>query len=59
MFSFFRRNSAKKLKKQHSALLEEAMNAQRNGNIRKYSQLTAEADEVFKQIEQLDTPNSQ
>ena len=58
MFSFFRSNPAKKLKKRHSALLEEAMNAQRNGNIRKYSQLTAEADEVYKQIQLLDKSNN-
>ncbi|WP_020584451.1 DUF6435 family protein [Endozoicomonas elysicola] len=58
MFSFLRSNPAKKLKKRHSALLEEAMNAQRNGNIRKYSQLTAEADEVYKQIQQLDQPDN-
>lgn len=50
MFSFFKSNPAKKLKKRHSMLLEQAMHAQRNGDIRTYSQLTAEAEEVFQEI---------
>ncbi|BCL69770.1 hypothetical protein TUMSATVNIG1_17260 [Vibrio nigripulchritudo] len=50
MFSFFKNNSAKKLKKRHSMLLEQAMQAQRRGDIRTYSLLTAEAEEVFEQI---------
>ncbi|MFD2176087.1 DUF6435 family protein [Veronia pacifica] len=53
MFSFFKGNPAKKLKKRHSMLLEEAMHAQRNGDIRTYSRLTAEAEEIFNQIQQL------
>lgn len=55
MFSFFNNNPTKKLKKRHSMLLEQAMHAQRNGDIRTYSQLTAEAEEVFKQIKDIDT----
>ncbi len=53
MFSFLKANPSKKLKKQHSILLEQAMHAQRKGDIRTYSTLTAEADEVFKQIQQI------
>ncbi|GLQ74731.1 MULTISPECIES: DUF6435 family protein [Vibrio] len=53
MFSFFKSNPAKKLKKRHSMLLEQAMHAQRNGDIRTYSQLTAEAEEVFQEIKSL------
>lgn len=53
MFSWFKNNPAKKLKKRHSMLLEEAMHAQRNGDIRTYSRLTAEADELFQQIKHL------
>ncbi|WP_391087004.1 DUF6435 family protein [Vibrio sp. NH-UV-68] len=55
MFSFFKSNPAKKLKKRHSTLLEQAMHAQRKGDIRTYSQLTAEAEEVFKQIQEIST----
>ncbi|WP_370249446.1 DUF6435 family protein, partial [Thalassolituus sp.] len=32
MFSFLKRNPVKKLEKQHAALLEHAMQAQRNGD---------------------------
>ncbi|HHF2887895.1 DUF6435 family protein [Vibrio jasicida] len=53
MFSFFKSNPTKKLKKRHSMLLEQAMHAQRKGDIRTYSQLTAEAEEVFKQIQDI------
>lgn len=50
MFSFFKNNSVKILKKRHSMLLEQAMQAQRRGDIRTYSLLTAEAEELFEQI---------
>ncbi|MCG9661428.1 hypothetical protein C9980_15455 [Vibrio mediterranei] len=53
MFSFLKSNPAKKLKKRHSMLLEQAMQAQRKGDIRTYSRLTAEAEEVFKQIQDI------
>ncbi len=53
MFSFFKSNPAKKLKKRHSMLLEQAMHAQRRGDIRTYSQLTAEAEDIFKQMQEM------
>ena len=53
MFSFLKSNPTKKLKKRHSMLLEQAMQAQRKGDIRTYSQLTAEAEDVFKQIQDI------
>ncbi|MGX9517483.1 DUF6435 family protein [Vibrio mediterranei] len=53
MFSFLKSNPAKKLKKHHSMLVEQAMQAQRKGDIRTYSRLTAEAEEVFKQIQDI------
>lgn len=55
MFSLFKSDPIKKLKKQHSALLEKAMNAQRNGDIRTYSQLSLEADTLYKEIERVET----
>lgn len=54
MFSFLKSNPVKKLKKQHSILLERAMHAQRNGDIRTYSTLTAEAEEVLQQIQEVE-----
>ncbi|MBZ0332881.1 DUF6435 family protein [Marinobacter sp. AL4B] len=58
MLPFFKKDPAKKLKKQYSTLLERAMKAQRNGDIRTYSELSAEAAEVFKQIQQIESPNT-
>ena len=46
MFSIFKSDPVKKLNKQLSAKLEQAMHAQRNGDIRLYSQLSFEADEI-------------
>ena len=53
MFSFFKSDPVKKLEKQHSALLEKAMHAQRNGDIRSYSMITQEADDLSKKIDAL------
>ena len=54
MFSIFKANPIKKLNKQLSIKLEQAMNAQRNGDIRTYSQLTFEADQIDKKISELE-----
>ena len=50
MFSLFKTDPTKKLKKLHSATLEKAMQSQRNGDIRTYSELTLEAEKIQKQI---------
>lgn len=54
MFTLFKSDPIKKLSKQHKAKLEKAMLAQRNGDIKAYSQLSFEADELLKQIEALE-----
>lgn len=54
MFSMFKGDPAKKLKKQRATLLEQALQAQRKGDIRTYSELSAEADEVLKKIQALE-----
>ena len=48
MFGLFRKNPLKQWQREHEALLTQAFQAQRNGNIRLYSTLTAEA-EVFRE----------
>ena len=53
MFSLFKSNSLKKLKKTHSAKLEEAMQAQRRGDIRQFASLTTEAEEILREIKKL------
>jgi len=53
MFGLFKSDPAKKIRKQYRAKLEKAMLAQRNGDIRSYSFLTEEAEELRKELEQL------
>lgn len=55
MFGLFKRSPVKKLEKEHEALLTRAFQAQRNGDIRSYSFLTAEAEAVKQKIEDLKT----
>lgn len=55
MFSIFKKNPLKKLTQQYNAKLEQAMHAQRKGDIRSYSLLTAEAEQIKNQIKVLET----
>ncbi|GLS26619.1 DUF6435 family protein [Marinibactrum halimedae] len=59
MFSLFKTDPTKKLKKAYSAKLEQAMQAQRNGDIRTYSQLTYEAEEIDKKIQEIEQSKRQ
>ncbi|GLS91423.1 hypothetical protein GCM10007916_24920 [Psychromonas marina] len=59
MFSIFKSNPTKRLNKLLSIKLEQAMQAQRNGDIRTYSQLSFEADEIDKQITKIEMQNRQ
>jgi hypothetical protein len=54
MFSFFKKDPLKELNKQYLQKLEQAMHAQRNGDIRSYSMLTSEAEDILRKIEGLD-----
>ncbi|GHD06125.1 hypothetical protein GCM10007052_00500 [Halioglobus japonicus] len=54
MFDIFRRSPVKQLKKQHEMLLTKAFQAQRNGDIRQYSLLTAEAEALREEIEAME-----
>ncbi|HAK50748.1 MAG TPA: hypothetical protein DCM54_02420 [Gammaproteobacteria bacterium] len=53
MFGWMKRDPEKHLRKQYHAKLEDALHAQRNGNIREYSFLTAEAEKLRKQLEEV------
>jgi len=46
MFSLFKKNPIKKLDKRYEAKLEQAMQAQRKGDIKSYAMITAEAEEI-------------
>jgi hypothetical protein len=55
MFSLFKKNPIKKLNKLYEAKLEKAMHAQRNGDIKSYSLITAEAEKIAVQIQELES----
>ena len=51
MFSFLKKDPLPKLNKKYTALLEQALEAQRRGDIRSYSKLTSEAEEIAAKID--------
>ena len=53
MVGLFKKSPIKKLQKQYEAKLQQAIHMQRNGKIREYSFLTAEAEEIRAQMEAL------
>lgn len=53
MFGLFKSDPTKKLRKTYDIKLEQAMHAQRKGDIKTYSMLTAEAEAIWAQIEAL------
>ena len=58
MFGLFKRSPLKKWQKEHEALVTKAFQAQRNGNIRLYSTLTAEAETLREKIDDLKNENA-
>lgn len=50
MFSLFKRDPARRLEQAYARKVNEAFQAQQNGNVRKYSLLTAEAEAIKEQI---------
>lgn len=54
MFGWMKRDPQKQLRKQYHAKLEEALQAQRNGNIRQYSFLTAEAEKLREKLVEIE-----
>jgi molybdenum-dependent DNA-binding transcriptional regulator ModE len=58
MFGLFKSDPIKKMRKEFSKLSEEAMQAQRNGNIELYGELTKKADDLMDQIEKLEKEQS-
>lgn len=53
MFGLFKNSELKKTQKQHEALLTRAFQAQRNGDIRQYSELTAQAETLKAKLDEL------
>ena len=52
MMSFFKKDPIKKLNQEYQSILEKAMQAQRKGDIKLYSELTDNASFVLKKIEE-------
>lgn len=50
MFGLFKKDPVKKLEKEYSQLLEEAMALQRGGDIKGYAAKSAEAEKVMDKI---------
>lgn len=59
MLSLFKKDPVKKLRKSYMLKLEQAMTAQRNGDIRTYSAITQEAEIIHKEILKLEVKNMQ
>lgn len=53
MFGIFKKSPLEKLENEHKDLTTRAFHAQRNGDIRSYSTLTAEAETVQEKIDAL------
>jgi len=53
MFSIFKKDPIKKLDKAYEAKIEQAMLAQRNGDIKSYDMITNEAESIKKQVIEL------
>ena len=54
MFGLFKSDPNKKRRKQHASLQEQAMLAQRNGDMRKFAELTSQAEALWEEIAQSD-----
>ncbi len=59
MFGLFKKDPIKKMEKRYYAMLEEARDVQRSGDIKGYARLMGEAEELAKQIEALKAENGQ
>lgn len=58
MFSIFKSDPQKKLRKAYDILLERAMLLQRKGDIMGYSKLTAEAEAIWQEIQALEADSN-
>lgn len=58
MFNFLKPNPTKKLRKQLAKLQQEAMALTRKGDIRGSSEISAEADKIWQEIQRLEGKNN-
>ncbi|KAA0142881.1 MULTISPECIES: DUF6435 family protein [Gimesia] len=53
MFGWLRRDPRKKLEQAYAKKMEQARDAQRNGDIQGYASLVAESEEILQEIDRL------
>lgn len=58
MWSLFKSNPEQKLKKQLAQKREQALHAQRNGDMRQFASLTQQAEDILKQLQQVQSDNA-
>lgn len=58
MFNLFKKDPIKKLEKEYAKLLEEALAAQRKGDIALYSELSFKAEEIGQKMDELKKQDS-
>jgi hypothetical protein len=59
MFSWLKSDPVKKLRSTYNQKLEQAMHAQRNGDLRLYADLTAESEEIWQRIQRIEQTEPQ
>ena len=59
MFGFLKSDPVKKLRKQYDAKLTQAQQAQRNGDIKGFAELSSEADAIWKKLQPLEQAQRQ
>ena len=55
MFGLFKKDPLKLVKSQYESKLTEAMNAQRSGDIQLFAKLSAEAEKILEEINELES----
>lgn len=51
MLNFFKKDPTKKMFKEYELLMKKAIDAQRNGNIELFAELSAKADKLINEID--------
>lgn len=54
MFGLFKKDPAKKLQKEYEELMKKAVEAQRNGKMELFANLSAKADQICKELDKLE-----
>tara|TARA_B100000925_G_scaffold286847_1_gene265182 strand:+ start:1960 stop:2136 length:177 start_codon:yes stop_codon:yes gene_type:complete len=58
MFGLFKKNESSTLQKKYEDLMKKAVEAQRKGDIALFSELSAQAEEVGREIDNLNSSNN-